>query len=416
MDDPRLNRQMMIEGWDQAALGSAKVGVIGDNDLLASMYIMAASALGINNITLIAPCVDRGIINIAKGVNTSLNIIYYRGYYTHRALDKLLEGSKILVDLSNYSIANKLLIEKSYKENVPVIRASLSRDEKEEGFNIFTYKRGREWSELERVVSQNTLPTSHFDDPVLDLIAAGIILEESKNTLMNQKVSENLISYMNPILGTYSKNQNILDVGAGALGNGVGLGLGYAGFSKLTSMDPDVAEITNLNRQILLYNGVGVSKALTLAGVINTMFGTTTRGLMEYFTAETDVKEYDAIFDCVDNFQSRIAMSEKAKAENKILVSGGTNVNGGQAVIYRPGKDEKTPAEFLDLYKIVAERKDEEVPRERRASCTYRPNPSVIMTNLIISGFMVDLYRRTLAGQEVSNIFYDSKSDAKIGK
>jgi molybdopterin/thiamine biosynthesis adenylyltransferase len=415
MDEERLNRQMMIEGWDQKALDSAKVGVIGDNDLLASLYIMSASALGINNITLIAPYVDMGLINIANGVNPSLNLMHYKGFYTHRALDSLLSGCNLIVDLSNYAIANKLLLEKGYRENLPVIRGSLNRDDASEGFSIFTYMKGREWSELEKVVSANPLPTSHFDDPVLDLIAAGIVLEESKNALMSQKVSDEVISYKNPRLGKFSNKQNLFLVGAGALGNFAGLAAGYAGFRSATFIDPDTAEVTNLNRQILLYKGVGLSKAETLANMISNMFGTKTRGIMEYFTAETDISQYDAMFDCVDNFKSRIVMSEKAKAQGKTLLSGGTNVNAGQAVIFRPGKDEQTPAEFLDLYKIVAERKEEEIPRERRASCVYRPNPSVIMTNQIIGGLLVDIYRRQLAGQDVHNVFYDSASNAKIG-
>ena len=54
------------------------------------------------------------------------------------------------------------------------------------------------------------------------------------------------------------------------------------------------------------------------------------------------------------------------------------------------------------------------MPPERvRASCKYRPDPSVIMTNQIIAGFMVDSYRMLLAGQRPKNFFYDSKRDGK---
>jgi hypothetical protein len=67
----------------------------------------------------------------------------------------------------------------------------------------------------------------------------------------------------------------------------------------------------------------------------------------------------------------------------------------------------------LGLYDIVDERTID-APERVRASCKYRPDPSVIMTNQIIAGFMVDSYRMLLAGQEPSNIFYDSRSDARI--
>ena len=67
----------------------------------------------------------------------------------------------------------------------------------------------------------------------------------------------------------------------------------------------------------------------------------------------------------------------------------------------------------MGLYDIVDKRNIDSTERER-AYCKYRPDPSVIMTNQIIAGFMVDSYRMLLAGQETSNIFYDSKSDGRM--
>jgi hypothetical protein len=48
--EERFDRQLRIRGWDQRALDEAKIGVVGDDDLLASLYILSAAALGINNI------------------------------------------------------------------------------------------------------------------------------------------------------------------------------------------------------------------------------------------------------------------------------------------------------------------------------------------------------------------------------
>ena len=78
-----------------------------------------------------------------------------------------------------------------------------------------------------------------------------------------------------------------------------------------------------------------------------------------------------------------------------------------------PAKNEQTPAELLGLYDVVEER-NVDSPERVRASCKYRPEPSVIMTNQIIAGFMVDSYRMLLAGQEPKNIFYDSKRDDRM--
>lgn len=179
-------------------------------------------------------------------------------------------------------------------------------------------------------------------------------------------------------------------------------------------MDPDVAEQTNLNRQVFLYDGIGISKAETLAKRLNKSFGTKSKSVVEYFRRDTIVSRFDVIFDCVDNFETRIVLSEKCRDEKKLLVSGGTNIDAGQVVIYNPLNGGQTPAELLGLYEIVNKRKIDSYQRQR-ASCAYRPNPSVIMTNQIVAGFMVDSYRMMLAGQDATNTFYESGSDKRIG-
>jgi hypothetical protein len=58
----------------------------------------------------------------------------------------------------------------------------------------------------------------------------------------------------------------------------------------------------------------------------------------------------------------------------------------------------------------LGKRKIEPVERARE-SCRYRPDPSVIMTNQVIAGLMVDTFRALLNGKTPENIFYDSESD-----
>jgi molybdopterin/thiamine biosynthesis adenylyltransferase len=173
-------------------------------------------------------------------------------------------------------------------------------------------------------------------------------------------------------------------------------------------MDPDVVEVTNLNRQVLFYDAVGMSKAEVLAERLNSHFGARANALRSYFREDTDVAAYEAVFDCVDNFETRIVLSEKCKTAGKVLISGGTGAESGQMVPYVPGTSPRTPAEALGLHDIVDARKVEEYRRER-ASCVGQPAPSVIMTNQIIAGFMVNAYRLILDGREVSSVFYDSR-------
>lgn len=409
----RLDRQLRIEGWNQDALDNAKVGVVGDEDLLASHYLLSASALGINRLVVLAPSLNQTFVHIAKKLNPRFNLTHIEGFYTHPVLDEIFNGCNLIADLSHYGLANKLLLQKGYREKIPIIRGFCYEQDDEQGFKVFTYVRGREWQELEHLVSPNNLPRDHFDDGVLDTIIAGMVLEETKNILMGHKVSEDLIGYTRKKTDHSKTQPSILVIGSGALGIFVGLGLAYLGFGHSTFMDPDVVEETNLNRQVFFYDAVGKSKAETLSRRLNRLYRTDNKALISYFDRETGIAPYDVVFDCVDNFETRIVLSEKCKAHGKPLISGGTSADAGQVVVYTPGKNGLTPSELLGLYDIVGKRNVDSSKRER-ASCRYQPDPSVIMTNQIVAGFMVDAFRILLNGQEPLNLFYDAKSDKKI--
>ena len=409
----RLDRQLRIEGWNQPALDNAKIGVVGDDDLLASLYVMSASALGINHIVILTPSLDPLLVETAKKLNPRFTLTHLEGFYTHPVIDELFKGCRLIVDLSHYGLANKLLLEKGFRENIPIIRGFCYEKNGTQGFNVFTYIKGREWQELEHIISPHSFLNNHFDDGVLDTIITGIILEETKNLLMGQDVSDNLITYTRKQLSTSNNQKKILVVGSGALGIFVGLGLAYSEFGDITFMDPDVVEVTNLNRQVLFYDAIGKNKAEILTTRLNSLFNMNSKAQISYFDTDTDIEYYDVVFDCVDNFESRIVLSEKCKAHATMLISGGTSTDAGQVVIYNPMQNGATPSELLGLYDIVEKRSPETYQRER-AACIYQPDPSVIMTNQITAGFMVDAYRMVLDGQEPENIFYDSTSNTKF--
>jgi len=413
MGTSRLDRQLLIEGWNQQALDHAKIGVVGDGDLLASLYVMSASALGINHIVALAPSLDPLLVETAKKLNPRFTLTHLEGFYTHPVIDEFFKGCRLIVDLSHYGLANKLLLEKGFRENIPIIRGFCYEKNDEQGFKVFSYLRGREWQELEQIISSCHLPNGHFDDGVLDTIITGIVLEETKNLLMGQDVSDDFISYARKQLNRLNDQQNILVVGSGALGIFVGLGLAYSKFQNITFMDPDVIEITNLNRQVLFYDAIGSNKAAILSARLNSLFDMDHKALIAYFDNKTDITSYDAVFDCVDNFESRLVLSEKCKEQGKILISGGTSADAGQVAIFDPMKNSATPAELLGLYDIIEKRSPETYQRER-AACIYQPDPSVIMTNQITAGFMVDSYRMLLDGQKPRNIFYNSNRSKRI--
>jgi len=413
MPQNRLDRQLRIEGWNQQALENAKVGVVGDNDLLASLYIMSVSALGINHVVALAPVLNPMLIDVAQNLNRRFSLTHVEGFYSHPAMADLFNTCDLIVDLSRYALANKMLLEKGYRQKRPVVRGLCYEKNGTQGFKVFTYIRGREWQELEQIVSPCSFPNDHFDDGVLDTIITGIVLEETKNLLMGQGTSDDLISYTRKQLNTLNHKPRILVVGSGALGIFVGLGLAYSGFRQITFMDPDVVEVTNLNRQIFFYDAVGESKAKTLSNKLNNLLEIDSTFQVAYFDNHSDLSTYDIVFDCVDNFESRIALSEKCAGQGKKLISGGTSADAGQVVIYNPAKNDVTPSKLLGLYDIVQNRSPDTYQRER-AACIYQPDPSVIMTNQITAGFMVDSFRMLLDGQEPKNIFYDSKSNMRF--
>lgn len=411
--EERLDRQLRIDGWDQAVLGAARIGIVGDDDLLASLYILSSSALGVNDLVVMAPRLNVTLLEIARKINPALQIAFLEGFYTHPVLHDIFGGCAALVDLSQYALANKLLLEKAFRENTPVIRGFCYGHDGEEGLKAFTYVQGREWEELDEIISPGNLPTDHFDDGVLAIIASGIVLEETKNVLMGLKVSEDVITYTRRKLGPLECDPRICVVGAGALGNFVGLGLGYSGFRQVTFVDPDRVDMTNLNRQVLFHDAIGFSKAETAARRLRNIFGIHARADVRYFDGETDISGYDVIFDCADNFETKIVLSEKCRDEKKLLISGGTGVDAGQVVVYDAAPQGKTPAELLGLSDIVAKR-EMGGRGGGEAACAYQPDPSVIMTNQVIAGLMVDSCRMVLAGQEPAHIFYDSTSDKRI--
>ncbi len=407
MQTLRLDRQLRIEGWNQQALENATIGIVGDNDLLASLFVVAAAALGLNHAVILAPRLDNSLIDMAQKLNPYFSPIHVVGLCSHPVMADLFHDCELIVDLCRYGLGNKLLLNMGFERGVPIVRGFCSMASGTSELRVFSYLRGREWMELHELVSANSLPDSHEDDPVLDMLGAGIVLEEVKNLLMGRPTSDEVIGYRSAAYDPGHRQPRILVVGAGALGIFTGLGLAYSGFKQVTFIDPDVIELTNLNRQVLFYDAIGRIKSETLSGRLNRLFNLDTVSQIGYFNRRTPIASYDVIFDCMDNHESRIVLSERCREEGKVLVSGGTSAHAGQAVFYDPATGARTPAELLGLYDIVAKRQDTGRSRNR-ASCVYQPDPSVVMTNMIIAAVMVDACRTFLGGGEPENIFYDS--------
>ncbi len=401
----RLDRQLRIPGWRQELLSQARVGVVGEGDLLTALVVTGAAALGLNRLTVVAPALEPRLLTAARRLNPDFSLAHLEGWCTHPAVARVFAGCQVLVDLSRYGLATKILVEAGRRAGVPVVRALITGSPEALEARFLTCVPGRETRELAEVVPGFSFPRPAPEDAALALILAGLALEEVKNRLMGRAAPGPLV-VLPAANRAAAPGKPLLIIGAGALGNMVALGLVWSGLDRLVVMDPDAIETTNLNRQILFYDAVGQSKALTLARRLQELYGAEAEGRVEAYTAATDLAPYAAVFDCVDNFETRVILSEACRRQGTILVSGGAGVEAGQVVVYHPAEDGPTPAELLGLQEIVAARERQEARRTREA-CVYQPDPAVIMTNLIIGGLMVRAGRQALAGLPPPPVFYE---------
>src|SRR4051812_43807289 len=113
------------------------------------------------------------------------------------------------------------------------------------------------------------------------------------------------------------RSKHVLMIGAGALGSGNGEVLTRAGVGRLTIVDRDYVEASNLQRQ-QLYTEDDVAEKLPKAAAaakrlkainsdvkINEIIGDATPAMLEDL-----VKDVDLIIDATDNFETRMMIND----------------------------------------------------------------------------------------------------------
>lgn len=138
-----------------------------------------------------------------------------------------------------------------------------------------------------------------------------------------------------------------LVVGAGGLGSPVALYLTSAGVGRITLVDHDQVDATNLQRQIAhTLDRVGEDKAVSAQQamaainpdpVISTVVQRADAALLNQLVPEADV-----VIDCTDNFATRQAINRACVAHRKPLVSGAAIRMDGQLSVYDP-RDAASP-------------------------------------------------------------------------
>ncbi len=130
-----------------------------------------------------------------------------------------------------------------------------------------------------------------------------------------------------------------LVIGAGGLGSPVALYLGTAGVGRITIVDNDVVDMTNLQRQIAHNQArVGMNKAQSaresIAAInpevlVNCITERADAALLDTLVAQADV-----VIDCCDNFATRHAVNAACVKHHKALVSGAAIRFDGQISVF----------------------------------------------------------------------------------
>ena len=130
-----------------------------------------------------------------------------------------------------------------------------------------------------------------------------------------------------------------LIVGAGGLGSPVALYLGTAGVGRITIVDGDVVDLTNLQRQIAhVVARIGTPKAASAALAIGAINPTVEVIALDERADATRldalVADADVVIDCSDNYATRHAVNVACVAHAKPLVAGAAIGFDGQLSVY----------------------------------------------------------------------------------
>ena len=131
----------------------------------------------------------------------------------------------------------------------------------------------------------------------------------------------------------------VLLIGAGGLGSPSALYLAASGVGNITIIDPDVVDLSNLQRQIIHdTNSVGVPKVESakkrIAEVNPNVRVTAIMDTINNSNVRQLVREHDIVVDGTDNFETRYMVNDACIFEKKLNVYGSIFRFDGQATVF----------------------------------------------------------------------------------
>jgi len=380
----RYDRQTRIVGWDQTKLDKSTAFVIG-SEKLSDFLLVDLAALGIGRIFRI------GQSNLFPFSELNPEIFLEQTgeeILTSQEADRIISSenpSTVVIDCTNNpkskffsSIAAKLKGLKYFSASAG--QNSFSFSSEQAGESLFEYHK----------------ESGQPQGPINSMICSAILADELRKYLMPLKTDLVLSEYEREMQEPGRLERKIIQVGAGATGTFTGFALSTLG-ADLILVDYDTVEKTNLNRQFLFYDSIGLNKANALAEKIR-RYGSGKIGFLEKKIAENfRIKNFDFIFSCVDNNDARIYMEEASAQSGIPLVNCGSSIEGCSACVYTPKK-----TACLTCQTGLKSTK-QEVKKRAIGDCF---NPSLIITNQIAGALAVKVAYDTSRGLYLSQEYH----------
>ena len=381
----RYSRQETIAGWDQSRLADARIVVAGSG-AAALLTALAAAAMGFGSVEILklrGRTGDSGMfsrlvtgrgrawVHFLRQVNPTIRIAAVSpGDAT--CLQRTFSRASCVALVGSTPIETRFhrLLERC--AGVPIIRGWIGTE-------------GLFWGP----VTACSVEASDQSDGVSDLLLAGLVVEELRQTILPLPDDPKDLNQVKrcavtpPFVRSRPLAGRLSLIGAGALGTWVSIGLGLANAAiELHIFDADHVEENNLNRQVLYFGAVGKSKSLTLARRIARLFPSVKASgyalLLDKSTMNW-LPPSGQLVACPDNYAVRDVLNDCAVAMGHSLVSGGTGARGGSCTTYLPGG-----SPCLDCQIGIKQLAHVEAAGN---SC-MRLDSSVVTSNVIMGGLM----------------------------
>jgi len=470
----RTNRQECIKEWNQKKLDNSLVSIIGSGPL-SNFVISNLVGLQVGKIRIIDDKFYDNNINeflffdyynkdnkISKVKHLEQMIMHMNPNISAEGIPSSIftdsvRNSNLIVDLTNdpSSKIESMLI--SDKLNIPLITASTGENKGK----ITVYNPSEKLEKILNKKDRKDYLLLEFKDEkqgsITSGVIAGLVTEEIRksifrlddydkplkrsvtyNLLSNNRFNEesNLEINLNKEYGLF-KDKKVVMIGAGAIGNFVGLGLSLLGFGEIYIIDMDEIKEHNKNRQIIYAfddcNGkrkVDVmskylkkinpdDNSVAIYGKLGTCLEKEDKIKNVKLINESELLNLDCdlIIGCVDNMTARAFINSFAVKNSIPYINGGTDSFSGGVRIYSPGKTACLDCQADFYSKAIEELENKDY---QPGHCTADDHQSsVVMSNQIIGSIIIGEIRAVLYpeiyGQPIKNgISYNCFSPDRV--